>query len=100
MIILGEGCGSLDHSAYAGLFSGLSAVKQHRVFANPAGVFPWDRYGVESALQVPWAAQVLHPALFADVDMVKMTRDFYQRFFDYPLTAAQAQRILHALPPQ
>lgn len=100
VIILGEGCGSLDHSAYAGLFSGLSAVKQHRVFANPAGVFPWDRYGVESALQVSWAAQVLHPALFADVDMVKMTRDFYQRFFDYPLTAAQAQRILHALPPQ
>lgn len=32
--------------------------------------------------------------------MIAITRDFYQRFFDYSLTGSEAERILQALPPQ
>ncbi|TDQ23410.1 iron complex transport system substrate-binding protein [Raoultella sp. BIGb0149] len=100
VIILGAGCGDLAHSAYRDLFSTLRAVKNHRVLQNPAGVFPWDRYGSESALQIQWAAKQLQPQRFAEIDMLAVTRDFYQRFFDYPLSEAEASRILQALPPQ
>lgn len=99
IIILGQGCGDLAHSRYATLFSGLNAVKNGKVWQNPAGVFPWDRYGVESALQIQWAAHQLHPALFAGTDMITITQDFYRRFFDYPLNSDEAQRILHGQPP-
>ncbi len=99
VIILGANCGSLADSPYAALFSGLNAVKNGKVLQNPAGVFPWDRYGTESALQIQWAAQMLHPNLFPGVEMVKVTQDFYRRFFDYPLNHDEALRILRAQPP-
>lgn len=99
VIILGQGCGDLSQSRYKTLFAGLKAVQEKRVVPNPAGVFPWDRYGTESALQIQWAAHLLHPELFAGTDMVTLTRDFYQRFFDYPLRADEALRILRGQPP-
>ncbi len=99
VIILGANCGALADSPYADLFSGLKAVKNGNVVQNPAGVFPWDRYGTESALQIQWAAQILHPDLFPGVDMAKVTQDFYRQFFDYSLNADEVQRILHAQPP-
>lgn len=100
VIIIGAGAGTLADSDYAALFANLKAVKNHQVWQNPAGVFPWDRYGTEAALQIQWAAVTLHPQLFADLNMVKATQDFYQRFFDYALSPQDAERILQALPPQ
>ncbi|MCG8708671.1 ABC transporter substrate-binding protein [Brenneria sp. 4F2] len=99
VIIIGAGAGTIADSDYASLFRELNAVKNHQVWQNPAGVFPWDRYGTEAALQIQWAAATLHPALFADLDMVKATQDFYQRFFNYTLSPQDAARILQALPP-
>lgn len=100
VIILGAGCGDIARSPYAALFKELNAVKQGKVWRNPAGVFPWDRYGTESVLQLLWAASKLHPTLFSGLDMVNVTRDFYRQFFDYSLSEAQAMRILSGLPPQ
>jgi len=100
IIIIGAGAGKLADSDYAALFASLRAVKRHQVWQNPAGVFPWDRYGTEAGLQILWAARLLHPELFPQLDMIKATQDFYRRFFDYALTADQAQRILHAQGPK
>ncbi|MBJ3814111.1 ABC transporter substrate-binding protein [Shimwellia pseudoproteus] len=99
VIILGSGCGDINHSQYAALFAGLNAVKNGKVWHNPAGVFPWDRYGAESALQLAWAARMLHPEIFNRVDIVRLTQDFYRRFFDYGLTRKEARRILAGQPP-
>jgi len=99
VIILGAGAGRLEDSPYAALFEGTKAVAQHRVWQNPAGVFPWDRYGTEVALQIQWAAKQLHPQLFNQLDVSAATQDFYQRFYHYPLRADEANRILAGLPP-
>lgn len=72
----------------------LTAVKQGRVYGNPQGTFPWDRYSAEEALQVLWAAQKLHPAQMKGIDMVKQTQDFYARYYHYQLSKHQAQQIL------
>ncbi|ORM71699.1 ABC transporter substrate-binding protein [Pantoea rwandensis] len=100
VIIIGAGAGTLADSDYKTLFASVKAVQQHQVLQNPSGVFPWDRYGTEVALQIQWAAKQLHPALFPQLDMVKATQDFYQKFYDYSLSANDAQRILQALPPE
>lgn len=99
VIILGAGAGRLEDSDYAALFSGIKAVRERRVLQNPSGVFPWDRYGTEVALQIQWAAKQLHPRLFSQLDMIAATQDFYQRFYSYPLKADEAERILAGLPP-
>ena len=70
-----------------------------RLVRNPSGVYQWDRHGPEVALQLLWAARLLHPARFADVDMTRETQGFFRRFFGYSLTADETQRILAAAPP-
>ncbi|WP_296260363.1 MULTISPECIES: ABC transporter substrate-binding protein [unclassified Pseudomonas] len=99
VLILAAGAGDIDQAAQASLLQQLDAVKNQRVLRNPAGVFPWDRYGTEVALQVQWAAQQLHPARFAGIDMARTTMDFYRQFFDYALSRGDAERILQGLPP-
>jgi len=74
-------------------------VKNNRIYANPTGTFPWDRYSAEEALQILWAAQLFHPERFADVDMITKTQDFYRKYYNYNLSKENAQQILKGLPP-
>lgn len=80
-------------------WSGITAVKNGAVYGNPSGVFPWDRYSGEEALQVLWAAQKLNPDKFADIDMKKEMQDFYMQFYGYKLSDDDADRILNGLNP-
>lgn len=72
----------------------LPAVKHNRVYGNPTGTFPWDRYSAEEALQVLWAAKLLHSQAMKDVNLVQETKHFYKTFYHYNLTTKQAQQIL------
>lgn len=80
-------------------WTGITAVKNGAVYGNPGGVFAWDRYSGEEALQVLWAAQKLNPDKFKDVDMVKETQDFYMQFYGYKLSDDDANRILNGQDP-
>ena len=70
------------------------------MYANPAGVFSWDRYSGEEALQVLWAAKFFNPDKFEDIDMVQQTQDFYKTFYGYDLSKEDAERMLAGLGPQ
>lgn len=78
---------------------GVKAVRDGRVFVNPTGAYLWDRHSAEAALQVLWAAKVLHPSLFPDLDIEQETRAFYLRFFHHALTPSEFASILRATPP-
>ncbi|MCI1857598.1 MAG: ABC transporter substrate-binding protein [Sporolactobacillus sp.] len=80
-------------------WSQIKAVKNHKVLINPMGVFLWDRYGMESALQFQWLAKTLHPKQFEDLDLVKETQTFYRDFLNYDLTIAEANKILKSQNP-
>ncbi|WP_211241215.1 ABC transporter substrate-binding protein [Pseudonocardia spinosispora] len=71
----------------------LRAVQNHRVYLNPQGLYPWDRFGPEEALQVQWAAKTLHPELFTDLDIRAEARAFYQRFFAYDPSDSELDQI-------
>nr|WP_236629381.1 MULTISPECIES: ABC transporter substrate-binding protein [Lactobacillus] len=77
-----------------------TAAEEGKVYGNPQGTFPWDRYSTEEALQVLWAAKLLHPAQFTQLDMVEKTRDFYQKYYHYRLTKQQAKQILAGYVPK
>ena len=82
------------------VYAGTNAVKTKKVFVNPAGVFSWDRYGAEGALQILWAAKTLHPDLFKDLDIVAQTKKFYKDFLHYDLTDKEVGYILNGLDPE
>jgi iron complex transport system substrate-binding protein len=71
----------------------LKAVKTGRIYIDPQGMYPWDRFGPEEALQIQWTAKTLHPELFTDLDMRSETRKFYKTFFNYTLSDAELNQI-------
>ena len=100
IIIGGEGGDEAVAKIYAHpAFSGTKAVKNKKVFNNPRGVFNWDRYGAEAALQILWTAKTLHPQLFADIDLKKETKAFYKNFMNYDLSDDEFGYILKGLGP-
>lgn len=72
----------------------ITAVKQHHIFYNPDGAFLWDRYGAEEALQIQWAAKVMHPAQFKYINIDHETKYFYKNFLNYSLTNQETNNIL------
>jgi iron complex transport system substrate-binding protein len=76
-----------------------SAVTNGRVFLTPTGLFSWCRHGPEAVLQILWAAQVLYPELFLDVDTIEIFRDFYREFFRIELSDDYLQDILNGRDP-
>jgi iron complex transport system substrate-binding protein len=75
------------------------AIKNNKLYKNPEGAFPWDRYSAEEAMQIQWAAKILYPEEFKDLDLVKETINFYKKFMNYNLTQEEANLILQGLPP-
>jgi len=80
-------------------WSGIKAVRTGKVYVNPSGAYLWDRHSAEAALQVLWAAKLLHPRMFADLDVNRETKLFYSRFFHYSLTDAELSSIMNATVP-
>ena len=81
-------------------WSGIKAVKNGQVYANPSGVYLWDRHSAEGALQILWAAKLLHPEKFRDLNLKKETVAFFGRFFHYKLTDRDFDSIMNAEAPR
>jgi iron complex transport system substrate-binding protein len=77
----------------------IKAVKARKVFVNPTGAYLWDRHSAEAALQVLWAAKMLHPELFPDLDIKRETFDFYAKYFHHALTDDEYASIIDATAP-
>ena len=100
VIIMGVGAASAVEALKADeAWSGITAVKNGAVYANPNGVFSWDRYSGEEALQVLWAAKKFNPEKFEDINIEQETKDFYMQFYGYQLTDDQVSRILNGENP-
>ena len=100
VLITGRPQSQVDEIMADEVWANLEAVKNHRVYSNPRGVFAWDRYGVEAALQPQWCAKLLYPERFADFDMEEELKNFYIRFFGYALSDRQARKILNYETPE
>ena len=91
--------GGQDERAQADPMAVVPALKGYRIVRNPSGAYQWDRHGPEFALQLLWAAKLLHPDRFRDVDMRRETAAFYRRLFGYSMSPREVSSILGAEPP-
>ncbi|OEF95908.1 ABC transporter substrate-binding protein [Desulfuribacillus alkaliarsenatis] len=73
----------------------IDAVINDRVYKMPHGL---SRWGHPNALETPlvtlWAAQTLYPNYFQDISMEQEIYDFFDRFFNYQLTADDIEDVL------
>lgn len=76
-------------------FASLSAVQNGKVYSGPFGVAVWTMGSTEEALTVLWAAKLLHPDLFPELDIQAETVNYYETFFDYTPSDEQVESILN-----
>lgn len=94
-VIIANEMGVADYILHSEPWSGLRAVKNHKVYQMPNGVSRWGHPGsLETPLAVLWTAKTLYPELFRDVDMVHETQKFYQEFWNFPVSKEVAEQIL------
>lgn len=81
------------------VWSDVNAVKNEKYYLAPMGIFSWCRFGMESAMMLPWLAQTLYPDIFTDIDMNQIVYEFYKDFAGVELTDAQIANMLVGLGP-
>ena len=74
--------------------TGLSAIKNGKVYNVPNGGFWWCRPSPESPLGFLWLAKTLYPDKFSDVDMKSEMKTFFKKFYKYDLSDEDAEQIL------
>lgn len=74
----------------------LKAVKENKVYNIPVGFVGFEQTCSASALFIYSQANQLYPELF-QYDMVKMTKDCLQRYFNYDITDDAATNLLNGL---
>ena len=106
VIIIG---GSYQHILYEKVMTTegwkeLKAVKNGHVYTNPFGAFNWDRFGLESYLQMGYAFMCIQPELaeangFTYDALVDETIEFYKTMNGIEFTRAQIENMIAGLEP-
>lgn len=82
----------------------LDAVKNERVYNNPYGCFNWDRFGLESLMQIDYAMLCIQPDIAGEngitqESMVKEVQEFYQFYNGKELSEEEAGFMLGGFLP-
>ena len=81
------------------IYADVTAVKNRKVFINPSGMFLWDAFSGEIALEVLWLAKTIYPSKFRELDMHKEVRKFYKLYFDYAMSDSEITYLLAGKGP-
>lgn len=82
----------------------LKAVTTNRLYTNPYACFNWDRFGLESQLQINYALMCIQPEIAEEIgitreSMIKEIIDFYQNYTDFELSPTVAGYMLDGFQP-
>lgn len=82
----------------------LNAVVNGRVYNNPYGCWAWDRFGLESLLQLDYALLRIQPELAAgegitEESMIQEIIDFYAYYNGKQLSVEEATNMFNGLLP-
>lgn len=78
-------------------WSNVSAVKNHRVYKVPIGLYRWTPPNtIEKPLYYLYLASVIQPEIFEGIDMRQEISDFISEYLDVALTEEQLDFVLHA----
>jgi len=74
-------------------WSAVDAIKNHKVYKMPLGMYRSYTPGVDTPVTLLWFAKTTYPELFSDIDIIQETKDYYREVFGVELTDEQAASI-------
>lgn len=74
-------------------WSKVDAVKNHRVYKMPLGMYRSYTPGVDTPITLLWLAKTAYPSEFKDINITKETKTYYKKVFNVKLTNKQAKSI-------
>lgn len=74
-------------------YADLDAVKNGKVYLAPFGTAVWSMGTAEAVCMLPWAGTIINPDLYKDVDIDKITTDFFKDFYGYTLSQDELDTI-------
>ncbi len=73
----------------------LKAVKNDKVILLPNGISRWGHTtSIETPLAIIWLSKKLYPSYFEDVNIREITKEFYEKFYNYNLSDDEVNDIL------
>lgn len=76
-------------------WSGVKAVIDKKVYKYPLGMYRWYPPSSDSPLCLWFMAKMNYPDLFSDIDMEKLTKEYYKKFYDVELTDEEVKIIFN-----
>lgn len=76
----------------------IKAVKNGRVYHVPKTGFSWFCCppGINRIIGIPWAAKMMYPDLFKDMDLEGLIKEFHTLFYHKSLSDNQVMKILNS----
>lgn len=74
-------------------WSAVDAVKNHKVYKMPLGMYRSYTPGADTPVTLLWFAKNTYPELFEDINIIQETKDYYKEVFGVELTDEQAASI-------
>jgi iron complex transport system substrate-binding protein len=87
-----------DNSIEGFDWSPVKAVREHKVYKFPLGMYRWFPPSSDSSLCLYWMAQKNHPEVFTDFDLNQTIKDFYLKFYNMELTDEEVEGMFN--PPR
>lgn len=73
----------------------IDAVKNDKVFLLPVGISRWGHTtSIETPLAIAWVSNLLYPQYCSDIDVEGLTKEFYQKFFEYQLNSEEVEQLM------
>lgn len=94
-VILFNAGGPYDTVASDENWSSITAVQNDKYYEIPAQPYNWltEPPSVNRILGIRWLGNLLYPELY-EYDMIKETKNFYELFWHYALSDAEAKELL------
>ncbi len=86
----------LPADIYAGKYndwSHVKAVADKKVYKLPLGIYRSYTPSADTPMTLLWMAKTVHPQLFADIDLKKEVKTYYQKLYHIELTDAQVESM-------
>jgi iron complex transport system substrate-binding protein len=76
-------------------WANIDAVINNRVYQMPIALSRWGHPGsIETPIAIMWTAKKIYPALFNEIDMERVTKNYYKTFFNLDLSESKVKAIL------
>ena len=74
-------------------WSKVKAVQNHEVYKMPLGIYRTFTPGADTPVTLQWLAKTVYPEKFADLDIDRITREYFAQYYNVELTDEMLKKM-------